>query len=115
MAELSTPLQKYAQPGKDRHGKTTRLLLLFGWLRGIGLCYLSYPAISTLVLLLHMVRQSPLDRGNAVTQAEGNPLSLRADANVSTQLSIVVVLLFDRNIDQGILSKNTNICLEKMH
>jgi hypothetical protein len=53
-----------------------------------------------------------LNRGNAVSETQGDALRLGADANVACKFTIVVILLLDGDIDQSIFSKNT-LCREK--
>jgi hypothetical protein len=48
-----------------------------------------------------------LDRGDAVTQAKSNTLRLGSNSDVTRQLAIIVVLLFHRDIHQGILAEDT--------
>ena len=60
-------------------------------------------------LLLRLFRQSPLDGRDPVSQTEGNALSLRTNADVSSEFPIIVLLLFYGDVDQGILTKHTDI------
>jgi hypothetical protein len=48
-----------------------------------------------------------LDRSDAVAQTESDTLRLRANANVASELAVIVVLLFNRDIHQGIFTKDT--------
>jgi hypothetical protein len=58
-------------------------------------------------LLFLGFEKASLDRRDAVAQTESNTLRLRANANVSSKLSVVIVLLFNRDIHQGIFTKDT--------
>jgi hypothetical protein len=58
-------------------------------------------------LLFLGFEKASLNRSDAVTQTERDTLRLRANANVSSKLAVVVVLLFNRDIHQGIFTKDT--------
>jgi hypothetical protein len=51
--------------------------------------------------------KSSLDRRYAIAKTECDSLCLGADANVSGKLAIVVILLFNRDIDESVFSKHT--------
>ena len=61
----------------------------------------------TVVIFQHLLDRA-LHRRDAVAQTQGDALRLGADPNVSRQLAVIVILLFDRNINQGVFSKYTD-------
>jgi hypothetical protein len=70
--------------------------------------FLRDPRVPNVHFLLFLgFEKASLDRSDAVTQAESDTLRLRANANVSSKLAVVVVLLFNRDIHQGIFTKDT--------
>jgi hypothetical protein len=61
--------------------------------------------------LLTIFGQPPLHGSDAISKTEGNTLCFGADTNVPRQLAVIVILLFDGHIDQGVFSKDTVLCI----
>lgn len=55
---------------------------------------------------LHLIGPS-LHGCNTITQTQCNPLCLGTDADVTSQLAVVVFLFLHRNIDQSVFTEHT--------